>query len=388
MRVTGRPGSSNPTLLLALLLGTLLGGLLVTSTTAAHRMRPAIVTITFNSDHTYDAQIALNIEAVLAGIGPQHQDTSDSPNALQYDGLRELSSDALRARILNFAAEYLDGVGIVIDGRRSNPELVFADVPEVGDVTRQRQTTLMLRGDVPADARNFTWSYDQRYGSSAVRVSRAGEDTVQTAFLNAGQTSDPFPIGAPLKPRSTLEIFGNYIVIGFTHIVPLGLDHILFVLGIFLLSVHWRPLLYQVTAFTIAHTITLGLSLYGLISLSPGIVEPLIAISIVYVGVENLLTPRLKPWRVFVVFGFGLLHGMGFAGVLREIGLPDGERLNALIAFNVGVEFGQLTVITLAFLAVGLRFRNRPWYRRRAVMPCSLAIALVGAYWAVERIVG
>lgn len=351
-------------------------------------MRPAIVTITFNSDHTYDAQIALNMEAVLAGIGPQHQDTSDSPNALQYDGLRELSSDALRARIRKFAAEYLDGVGIVIDGRRSKPELVFADVPEVGDVTRQRQTTLMLRGDVPADARNFTWSYDQRYGSTAVRVRRAGEDTVQTAFLNAGQTSDPFPIGAPLKPRSTLEIFGNYIVVGYTHIVPLGLDHILFVLGIFLLSVHWRPLLYQVTAFTIAHTITLGLSLYGLISLSPGIVEPLIAISIIYVGVENILTPRLKPWRVFVVFGFGLLHGMGFAGVLREIGLPDGERLNALIAFNVGVEFGQLTIITLAFLAVGWGFRNRPWYRRRIVIPCSLAISLVGTYWAVERIVG
>ena len=140
------------------------------------------------------------------------------------------------------------------------------------------------------------------------------------------------------------------------------------------------------TSFTLAHTITLALSIYGVLSLAPTIVEPLIALSIVYVGVENILTRELKPWRVVVVFLFGLLHGLGFAGVLTEIGLPRSEFLPALIAFNVGVELGQLAVIGIAFLAVGLWYRNRPWYRQRVTIPGSVLISLVGLYWFMERI--
>jgi hypothetical protein len=143
-----------------------------------------------------------------------------------------------------------------------------------------------------------------------------------------------------------------------------------------------------VTAFTVAHSITLALSLYGVISLPASVVEPLIALSIVYVAVENIIVAELKPWRVWVVFGFGLLHGLGFAGVLTELGLPAGEFLPALIGFNVGVEFGQLAVIGLALLIVGLWFRERPWYRAWLVIPASLLIAAVGAYWTVERILG
>jgi hypothetical protein len=124
------------------------------------------------------------------------------------------------------------------------------------------------------------------------------------------------------------------------------------------------------------------------IALSPAIVEPLIAASIVAVAVENLLTARLHAWRVFVVFGFGLLHGLGFAGVLTEIGLPRNEFITGLIAFNVGVEGGQLSVIALAWASFGYWFRERPWYRTRIVLPMSAAIALTGAYWMVERILG
>ena len=111
------------------------------------------------------------------------------------------------------------------------------------------------------------------------------------------------------------------------HILPKGLDHILFVLGIFLLSPRWKTMLLQVTAFTVAHSITLGLSIYGIVSLPSRIVEPLIALSIAYVAIENLLTRELKPWRLALVFMFGLLHGLGFAGVLRELGLPREEFL-------------------------------------------------------------
>ena len=137
-----------------------------------------------------------------------------------------------------------------------------------------------------------------------------------------------------------------------------------------------------------AHSITLGLTIYGVFSLPSSIVEPLIALSIAYVAIENVLTSELHAWRPFVVFGFGLLHGMGFAGVLQEIGMPRSEFLTALVSFNVGVELGQLAVITLAFALTGLWFRNRSWYRGRIVVPASLAIAATGLYWTVERVIG
>jgi hypothetical protein len=143
-----------------------------------------------------------------------------------------------------------------------------------------------------------------------------------------------------------------------------------------------------VTAFTIAHTITLALTIYGLVSLSPRIVEPLIALSIVYVAVENVVTPELRPWRIALVFAFGLLHGMGFAGVLSQLGLPRSEFLTALLCFNAGVELGQLTVIAAAFVLIGLPFRCKPWYRRRVVIPVSLAIAAIGLFWFVQRVAG
>lgn len=143
----------------------------------------------------------------------------------------------------------------------------------------------------------------------------------------------------------------------------------------------------QVTAFTVAHTITLGLTIYGIFSLSSAIVEPLIALSIAYVAVENLVTSELKPWRVALVFAFGLLHGMGFAGVLANLGLPRSEFLTALVTFNLGVEVGQLSVIAIAFTTVAA-FREKDWYHSRAVVPASLLIAGIGLYWTVQRVLG
>jgi hypothetical protein len=160
---------------------------------------------------------------------------------------------------------------------------------------------------------------------------------------------------------------------------------VLFVLGLFLLSARLAPLLWQVTAFTLAHSVTLALSMTGVVALPSAVVEPLIALSIAWIAVENILTTELKPWRPLVVFGFGLLHGLGFAGVLRELGLPPGEFVAGLVGFNVGVELGQLAEILVAFAILG-RFRDRPWYRRRVVLPLSALIALIGLFWAVQRV--
>jgi hypothetical protein len=132
--------------------------------------------------------------------------------------------------------------------------------------------------------------------------------------------------------------------------------------------------------------VTLALGIYGVVRISPAIVEPLIAASIVFVAVENLFTDRLQRWRPAVVFGFGLLHGLGFAGVLKEIGLPSSQFVTALIGFNLGVELGQLTVIAACFLGVGFWFRHRHWYRWAITMPASAVVAIVATVWFFQRI--
>ena len=167
---------------------------------------------------------------------------------------------------------------------------------------------------------------------------RVGDSPVQTFWLDGTQTSPAFSLVAPPPPATSSEVARQYFGLGYTHILPLGLDHILFVVGIFLLSARWRSVLLQVSTFTVAHSITLGLTMYGIVSLPARVVEPMIALSIAYVAIENLVTSDLKPWRLALVFSFGLLHGMGFAGVLRELGLPRAQFLTALLTFNAGVE--------------------------------------------------
>ena len=352
----------------------------------AHEIRPAVATLTLEPDGRYEIAIVVNIEAVIAAVSPQHRDTDESPNAREYNRLRALAPDALRKVIEADAARYLDGIELQFDGTRVRPALSGFEIPAVGDVALSRQTVVRLGGSAPAGAKTLAFSYAERFGSCVLRV-REGE-RLDALWLKNGARSVPYVLGKGFDQRTMVDVLLEYTGVGFTHIVPKGLDHILFVLGLFLLSTRVAPLLIQVTAFTVAHSVTLALSVYGVVSLPSSIVEPLISASIVYVAVENILTPQLKPWRALVVFGFGLLHGLGFAGVLQEVGLPHGQFVPALVSFNVGVELGQLAVITLAYLAVGIWGRNKAWYRPRVVIPASASIAAVGLFWTVQRVLG
>ena len=200
----------------------------------------------------------------------------------------------------------------------------------------------------------------------------------------------PLPAGEPVRVEPTpfvrwLTHFVQFIKMGYLHILPEGVDHILFVVGLFLLSTRIKPLLTQITAFTVAHSLTLALSLYGIIRLPASIVEPVIAVSIAFVAIENLFTREMKPWRPVLVFGFGLIHGLGFASALQEMGLKQENLLSALLGFNVGVELGQLTVVLAAFLLVG-QFQNHPKYRSFVVVPGSIAIAATALFWTFQRI--
>jgi hypothetical protein len=189
-----------------------------------------------------------------------------------------------------------------------------------------------------------------------------------------------------LDKVSHASVFWDYTVIGFEHIIPLGLDHILFILCVFFLNTNLRQIILQASMFTVAHSITLGLAMYQVIIPPAGIVEPLIALSIVFLAIENVFQKKVTPWRMLMVFLFGLIHGMGFAGALSDMGMPENAFATALISFNVGVELGHLAVIFLMYILVNRTMGAKPWYRRRIVIPASLLIALIAGYWTIERI--
>ena len=177
-----------------------------------------------------------------------------------------------------------------------------------------------------------------------------------------------------------------FIKAGFEHIIPEGLDHILFVLGLFFSTLKLRSLILQVTAFTFAHSITLALASIGVVKLQLSLVEPLIFLSIIWVAVENTLFKKTTKWRPFVVFSFGLLHGLGFATLLTEYGLPKDNFISLLLAFNLGVEFGQLAVLLAAFILVRLIFIKTD-YKNQLKIPASILIGLTGLYWFIESII-
>jgi hypothetical protein len=264
------------------------------------------------------------------------------------------SRDALQRKLARRPGSLADAADIRFGDRRVVPAVAF--IPD-----GVRYTGRVAPGP-------FTWRFDLVYSQYPLTINGV------TQWVDGDARSTPFVRHTP---------FREYLLLGFTHIVPFGADHILFVLGMFLLTSRLRAVLTQVTAFTVAHSITLALSIYGVISLPARIVEPLIALSIVFIAVENLAVREVRPHRIALVFAFGLLHGLGFAGVLRELG---GDFVTALVAFNFGVELGQLAVIAAAWLLVMSWSRKQPWYRRRVLVPASLAIALMGAVWLAQRV--
>jgi hydrogenase/urease accessory protein HupE len=361
-------------LALAVLLALVLA-LARTDRAGAHELGKVQVYATFLKDGTYRVDLVSDEEHLTS------EDLGGSAGETRYGPIRGLPAETDR-RFGRFFRSLVDGATPRFDGQPVQPGVEF--VPPGAEAPASRMV-LRLHGPIPGGARTFTWSEAAPLGTYPFIPQNEGDESAVWQWLDGSAASQPFSLAAAVIPPTRGEIIVQYLKLGFTHILPKGLDHILFVLGLFLLSRRLKPLLLQVTAFTIAHTVTLALSIYGVVSLPSSIVEPLIALSIVFVAVENIFTTELRRPRVILVFAFGLLHGLGFAGVLSELGLPRAEFLPALLSFNLGVEAGQLAVISLASLAVGL-FRQRSWYRRAVVVPASGLIAAVGLYWSIQRV--
>jgi len=364
----------------------------------AHEISPAIATLEATSGGSVRIDIILDLEAAIAGIAPGHEATLTNAASNRYKQLRLMSPGEIRGVFDGTAEQLLSrislfsviGVQEVSQADAIRLILIDLEVPEVGNPELPRRSKLILDTTLNHLNNPLFWRLDPLFGDSVVRVrDPVSKQILGAQLISTGQTSSPIFLqqGQPtqLQEGSWTDVFTRYLVIGFQHILPLGTDHILFIVGLFLLSSRVAPLLLQITAFTVAHTLSLALSMLDVIRLSPSVVEPLIALSIVYVAIENILTNRIRTWRIAIVFAFGLLHGLGFAGLLQDIGVAPGRFMTSLIAFNVGVEFGQLAVVAICFLAVAW-WAQRTWYRSRIVIPASSAIALIGAFWVFERL--
>ena len=354
-------------------------------------VKPALVEINVNDEGTVTVEVRASIEALLTGINAQYKNTKDAPNADEYDELRKMPAIELQQVFSSFKQPFLESIYINAGQKKLTLSISSVDIPPTGYTKVPRISVIKLSGRLPETANTLLWYYPAKFGDNAVRVRQVDEKKQQWhwsqwQWLRKDQASQPFSLTEIVASKSVFEVIISYISIGFEHIVPKGLDHILFILGLFLLSTHWRPLLWQVTMFTVAHTITLGLAMNNIVELPANVVEPLIALSIAYVGVENVLSKKLHKSRLILVFLFGLLHGLGFAGVLSDFGMPEADFAVALISFNIGVELGQLAVISMAFILLRLCFKNQQKYRKIIVLPGSVFISVIGFYWFLERL--
>ena len=359
------------------------GCLLATGVPHAHDLERTRVSLAFQQDGAFTLDIANDPEWLLLRLEPFLEDYPDVPPRPAVERLAPAERDR---RLAILGPVMRDRIVLFVDGREIQAATVTYEAPQTATEPDGTPTPghYRMHGRVPPDSRMLRWFYGIVADPYPLVIARADGQTY-TEWIGGTVWSRPIDLSGQFVPPTRGEIVTQYVGLGLTHIIPKGLDHILFVIGLFLLSARVRPVLTQVTAFTLAHSLTLGLSIYGVVALPPFVVEPLIALSIAYVALENLVTREVHAWRVLVVFLFGLLHGLGFAGVLRELGLPRGEFLTALLSFNLGVELGQLSVIAAAALLLWPTLR-RAWYRPRVAIPLSVGIALVGIYWTVARV--
>ena len=353
----------------------------------AHELRPAIANLNiYEKDNTINANLSiqLNLEAIIVGIETRHSNTKESEKSEEYEDLREMKSTILLSEFNSKIKDFDNKINLISHNSNLDLTLINVVIPEVGNTGIIRDTIVNFNIK-NVEEEEFQFSWDKNLGSIILRINSVHNKPLYTELIEDGKESKWFSI----KNKTKVGLFQNikeYTLLGFKHIIPKGLDHILFVLALFLLSPKLRSLVLQVSIFTLAHTITLFLGALNIIVIPSIIVEPIIALSICFIAIENLFTESIKKTRPYIIFIFGLLHGLGFAGVLNEIGISTNLFIVSLISFNVGVELGQISVIILSYILIALLFQKKSWYRNKVTKPISIIIASIGFYWFIERL--
>jgi hydrogenase/urease accessory protein HupE len=303
-------------------------------------------------------------------------------------GLDADHDGALTREELSLGRDSIEGalvgrVRVSGDGRACPGSLAGAELFEQDGVTVRAEYRCAARAQKLAI--ELAFMDDLPFGHRHIARATGGASPVDAVL---SQRSPRFEIALPEgaageAPKERPGKLG-FVALGIEHILT-GYDHLVFLLGLILVGGRWRSILLVVTAFTVAHSITLGLAVLGVWAPSPRFVEPAIALSIAYVGVENyFVKDAQKRWRV--TFPFGLIHGFGFAGALRELAVPRADVPAALVLFNLGVEAGQLLVLALA-LPLVYALRKREGFRSAGVKLASAAIVAAGLVWFVGRVV-
>lgn len=356
----------------------------------AHEVIPSIMDVGLSdtTPNSLSIELTFTAEAFLAGLDlSEISETDESDRADQYDEIRQVSAASLSGLIEQQFDDLAALITVNADDQRLDLGLEKILVEDQSDLRLVRQTTLYLSAALPDGARRLSAGLDKSLGAVLVRQRGEGSDPNYSDYLISGGVSSDFVLGT-VAEQSDLDLILKYIYSGIVHIVPAGLDHILFVIGLLAFSQSGKALVAQISLFTVAHTLTLAMASLGWIAVPGAIVEPLIALSIAYIGIENIwhAKGRLTVLRLAVVFGFGLLHGLGFASVLADFGLPSHAFVLGLLSFNIGVEFGQLMVVIPIFVLLTILHLNKYTFRQLFQVPVSLSISCVGLYWAAERL--
>ncbi|MBT3902373.1 MAG: HupE/UreJ family protein [Pelagibacteraceae bacterium] len=355
----------------------------------SHEIKPSIADFSIN-ESSLTFEIRLNAELILSGIDASDiQNTDNSNLSYKYDDLRKLPDNDLKDNIMSNWNNISQNIYIKLDGDVQKLNLLSIEIINQRNYEVTRDTIINFH--IPLDKKNtsFSFSMSKKFGSIILREQNLNKkvDQLYTNYLNSGDASDLINLNHTVA-LTKINSFIKYLFLGIQHIIPKGLDHMLFIIGLFLFSNLIRPLLLQVTMFTIAHTITLVIASLSLINVNASIVEPLIALSIVYIGVENIFKKYSNTKiRYYVIFLFGLLHGLGFALVLKDVGLDYSNLLMNLVSFNIGVEIAQIFILFLLYLTIGLFFSKKKYYKIIFQIPLSLFISLIAIYWFVERII-
>jgi hydrogenase/urease accessory protein HupE len=339
----------------------------------AHQINLSTARVTLRDDRSVSVEVGLKGSDADRLAGTKIFDA-------QRDQVDPSLVTASAAPIIAYLAAHVAATGA--DGRACVPGTATLVPDGDGVIFRNRFSCRDVGGDIVYRSTVLTDT-----DPAARQVVLIGEgDNAPQALLDAANTSVTLSAPAPAL-LSTME---RYLVTGIEHIF-LGYDHIAFLIAVVLWARRLVPVIKIVTAFTIAHSITLSLATLDIVVIPSSIVEPAIAASIVYVAMENFFTSNIDGrWRV--TFAFGLIHGFGFAGALREIGLPTNAIAPALAAFNIGVEIGQVAIVSIVLPAlIALDWlmavdRTKPARAARLVYALSAAIGVIGSYWLITRV--
>jgi len=361
---------------------------LFSTVSISHEIKPSIADFTYD-ENFLNIKIRLNAELILSNIdASQISNTNSSSLSDIYDKLRILNKIELEELFKSSWQEISTNIDIKINNETKKINLINIEVEDIKNFEISRDTHIYLQVLLNNNSEYFTFSWIKKYGPIILRENSNHklEDELFTEYLQSGIESNQFSFNEK-NFKNRLNSFIKFFVLGVQHIIPKGLDHILFIFGLFLFSSSLKKLITQITIFTIAHSITLIFVSLSLMKINPQIVEPIIALSIVYVGIENIFKNYVKEYlRYVVILFFGLLHGLGFALVLSDIGYRSTDLFINLISFNIGIEVAQISIVLVLYLLVALNFAKNKNYRMFFQVPSSILISSIGLYWFFERI--